>query len=118
MEALITDWTTELHDDPDHARSNVSQAARLWHESGVSEDTFRDLLYDARRRTKGAGNVEKLAEGGAGEMGLRNRMPYFFACLKKIIREDLQRQVQDRAPSTGKGKSSRNKVARAPNVYG
>jgi len=118
IEAMMTQWTQELNDDPEHARSNVSQAARLWHESGVSEDTFRDLLYEARRRTKQAGNVEKLADGQAGELGFRNRAPYFFACLKKIIREDLKRQVQDRAPANGKGKSSRTKATRAPNVYG
>jgi hypothetical protein len=118
IEVMLTDWTVELNDDPDHARSNVSQAARYWHESGVSEDTFRDLLYEARRRTKGAGNIEKLADGEAGKMGLRNRMPYFFECLKTIIRGDLKRQVQDRAPASGQGKSSRTKGARAPNVYG
>jgi len=116
IEALMTQWTDELHDDPDHARPNISQAARLWHESGVSEDTFRSLLYEARTRTKQAGNVEKLADGEAGEMGFRNRVPYFFACLKQLIKEDLKRQVNDRAPSTGKGKSSSRKVARTTDV--
>jgi hypothetical protein len=119
IEAMVTQWTEELNDDPEHARSNVTQAARLWHESGASEDTFRDLLYEARRRSKGAGNVEKLADGEAGKLGFRNRAPYFFACLKKIIREDLQRQVDDRAPRTGKGKSSSTKGDRTTNVgYG
>jgi hypothetical protein len=116
IEALLTQWTNELHDDPEHAQSNVSQAARLWAESGVSEDTFRDLLYDARRRTTQAGNVEKRASGEEGKLGFRNRAPYFFACLKRIIREDLKRQVEDRAPATGKGKSSSKKVARTTNL--
>jgi hypothetical protein len=98
---MLTQWTDELHDSSEHVRSNISQAARLWHESGVSEDTFRSLLYEARQRTKQAGNVEKMADGDEGKLGFRNRMPYFFACLKKVIREDLHRPVNDRSPSSG-----------------
>ena len=113
---MLTQWTDELHDSSEHARSNVSQAARLWHESGVSEDTFRSLLYEARQRTKQAGNVEKMADGEEGKLGFRNRMPYFFACLKTVLREDLQRPVNDLAPSNGQGKSPRTKRHRTTNL--
>ena len=119
IEAMLQQWTEELHDSSEHARSNISQAARLWHESGVTEDTFRSLLYEARQRTKQAGNVEKMADGGEGELGFRNRMPYFFACLKKLIRDDLKRQINDRAPGNGFGKSLNKKGKRTTNVgYG
>ena len=42
-------------------------------------------MLDARARTKARGNIQKRAVGAAGEWGLTNRMPYFFACLKGIL---------------------------------
>lgn len=58
--------------DTDHLASNLRQTARLWAQSGHSEQAFVQLMYEARSRTMQAGRV-------------RNRMPYFFACLRELL---------------------------------
>ena len=82
--ALVQLFSDELH-DTEHVPSNTGQAARLWKASGLPEDAFCQRMYEARSRAKQAGNIEKPANGEAGRYGLRNRMPYFFACLRDLL---------------------------------
>jgi hypothetical protein len=42
-------------------------------------------MYEARARTKKAPGIEKRADGEAGEWGMRNKMPYYFACLRDVL---------------------------------
>jgi len=82
--ALIDQFSDEFHDD-EHTKPNISQAARLWKTSGLSEDAFCSRLYEARARTKQAPGIDKPASGEAGKWGARNKMPYFFACLEDVL---------------------------------
>jgi hypothetical protein len=82
--ALIEQFSGEFHDE-DHVPSNISQAVRLWHASGQAETSFTTAMYEARARTKKAPGIEKRAGGEAGEWGMRNKMPYYFACLRDVL---------------------------------
>jgi hypothetical protein len=42
-------------------------------------------MFDARTRTKKRGDITKRADGQAGQAGLTNRAPYFFACLEELL---------------------------------
>ncbi len=94
IEQLMTDFSSELHDE-EHTRQNISQAARLWQESGREEAAFVQLLYEARSLTKQY-RVKKKATGEAGEYGLRNKMPYYFSVLKDQL--GLKEPRTDPAP--------------------
>ena len=85
IEWMVRDFSTEFHDE-DHIPSNTGQTARLYKESGLSEADFVSLMYQARSRAKQAGHIEKRAKRG-GEYGLKNRMPYFFACLRDLLEQ-------------------------------
>jgi hypothetical protein len=81
---FVEQLSSELHDD-EHTPSNVSQATRLWRRSGLSEADFVGRLLEARARAKARGDIQKRATGEAGDWGLTNRMPYFFACLRDLL---------------------------------
>jgi hypothetical protein len=81
--ALIEQFSGELHDE-EHVRQNLSQAARLWKESGLAEDAFCQRLFEARSITKRY-DIQKPAEGEAGKYGARNKMPYYFAVLRDLL---------------------------------
>jgi hypothetical protein len=82
--ALLEQFSDELH-DAEHLSSNLARATNLWQASGLGAEAFRALLFDARTRTKKRGGITKRAVGQAGEYGLTNRMPYFFACLEELL---------------------------------
>ncbi len=68
---LLHDFSREMG-DMDHVASNISQATRLYRESGLGLDAFFTILYEARVRTRKTG-------------GVQNRMSYFFAVLRDIV---------------------------------
>jgi len=74
------DLSRELHDD--NPRSSLGRAVRLWRESGQSESAFISALYDAKKVAARRGSIQKRATGEAGELGLRNKTPYFLAVLE------------------------------------
>jgi hypothetical protein len=79
------DWfSDELHDDPALLNSAVTRATNLWTNSGLSEEAFRMLLFNARTRAKQRGNIQKPAHGNPYQ---RNRIPYFFAVLESMLAE-------------------------------
>jgi hypothetical protein len=79
----ITRLSHELH-DPTHAEGNIGQAHNLFLFTGAEERRFQDRLSEAKRLTLKY-DIEKKAEGEAGEWGQRNKMPYFF----KVLRDQL-----------------------------
>lgn len=83
---LVEDFSRISLRDTDHAAANVQQAMRLWHESGLDEEAFIELLYQAREITMArSGAIRKRANGSAGDQGLKNRAPYFFEVLRELI---------------------------------
>jgi hypothetical protein len=78
--AVITDFSNELN-DPNHVIPNVSQALRLWQVSGLDEQAFAELLFEARRRTR-------LYQGKQGLGTIGNKMAYFFTVLRDLTRQD------------------------------
>ena len=75
-----------LFHDQDHQRSNRTRALRLWAESDLDEQTFADMMQEARLIAIKRGNIEKDATDGSGAFdGTKNRMPYFFAVLEDLI---------------------------------
>jgi hypothetical protein len=81
--AQIEQLSGELHDE-DHLSSNVGQACRLWQASGLDEAVFADRMLEARSITKQR-VIHKAASGELGELGLRNKMPYFFSVLRGLL---------------------------------
>jgi hypothetical protein len=87
LETLVRDITSEFHDSAKVA-PNLSFVGRLQHESGFPDQTMSQLILEARQYTKQRGNIEKPAEGEAGEMGLKNRFPYFAQTLVDLINKE------------------------------
>ena len=67
---VILDHSRELGDGP-HAPANVTQAHRLWHTCGLDENSFVEVLHEARRRVRSY-------QGKQGTGTIHNRMGYFF----------------------------------------
>jgi hypothetical protein len=84
--SVVSDFSNELN-DPAHVISNVTQALRLWQVSGVDEEQFTELLYEAKRITRSY-------QGKQGLNGMNNKMAYFF----KVVR-DLCSPNGERGPS-------------------
>lgn len=78
LRLFIQDFGREFRDRAP-VQSSLTRAVRLWESSELEWDDFQVLMYEARARTKRAGNV-------------RNRMAFWFATL-----EDLLRGGSDRA---------------------
>ena len=73
--SVVSDFSNELN-DPAHITSNVTQALRLWQSSGLDEQRFTELLYEAKRITRSY-------QGKQGLNGINNKMAYFF----KVVRD-------------------------------
>jgi hypothetical protein len=106
--AVMDDFSNEL-DDPDHKLSNATQALRLWQASGLSEQEFIQLVYEAKQLTR-------KYQGKNGLRGIENKMAYFFIVLRDLcglgVHADAQsntegspqeRQPAQPTPTTGPG---------------
>jgi phage replication O-like protein O len=80
---LTMDLSVQFHDQ-EHDRSNRGRALRLWERSGLSEDEFVALMYEARATALRAPNIEREARDGSPP-GTKNRMPYWFAVLEDMV---------------------------------
>jgi hypothetical protein len=78
---MLTDFSRDLG-DCDHIGSNISQAAKIYRNSGMTEQEFIETLYEARATAKKATQVKHI-----NSHGNPNRMPYFFKCLSGILRQ-------------------------------
>ena len=76
---VASDFSYELGDGS-HVLENASQTQRLWRASGLDEQGFVSLMYEAKSRTR-------TGQGTHGAAGLSNKMAYFFACLKSLLAE-------------------------------
>src|SRR2546421_9543820 len=74
---VITDFSQELG-DTNHIVSNVSQALRLWEESGLTEPDFVASLYEAKARTR-------KYQSRPHHDAMQNKMAYFFTVLRRSI---------------------------------
>ena len=80
---MMTDFSLQLLHDPEHVKSNITQAYNIWQASLLSEEEFIQALYEAKSVIlKWSGNIRKMANE---EDGLKNRAPYFFGVLRKTI---------------------------------
>jgi hypothetical protein len=89
----MSDLSRLFHDE-EHQRSNRTRALRLWAGSDLDEQTFLDMIQEARVIAMKRGNIEKEAadgRGGGPYVGTKNRMPYFFAVLEDIV--DMAREL-------------------------
>ncbi|MDQ5825106.1 MAG: replication protein [Chloroflexota bacterium] len=75
--AVLTDFSDELGDSS-HTVANVTQALRLWGQSGADESDFVEMLYEAKRRTR-------LYQGKQGAKGIQNKIAYFFTVLRDLV---------------------------------
>jgi hypothetical protein len=69
------------------AGATLTRAVNLYRRSGLSPEAFRDLLYDARRRTQqhtGAIRARPIDQG-AGGMPVKPKMAYFFGVLQNAL---------------------------------
>ena len=82
LEDLVDRYSDELHDSG-HAPQNRGQAARLWKASGRSETAFSQVMIEAKAETLRR-DIHKRATVG-GDLGLRNKMPYFFIVLRDLL---------------------------------
>jgi replication protein O len=74
---LMADFSREMGDTK-HLGSNITQAHRIFAESGLGLDAFFSILYEARIRTRKTN-------------GVGNRMAYFFTVLRDLA---LQGEAQ------------------------
>lgn len=84
----IEDWSIEFH-DKEHFIQNRTQAIRKWVESGLDEDQFVELMYEARRRAKKALVTKDATDATSTHDGVKNRIPYFFATLQDLVDNGL-----------------------------
>ena len=82
LEDVVSRYSQELHDD-EHIAQNLGQAGRLWKASGWSEASFGQALAEAKEITLRR-DIKKRATIG-GEIGARNKMPYYFKVLRDVL---------------------------------
>ena len=82
LEDVVSRYSQELHDD-EHIAQNLGQAGRLWKASGWSEASFGQALAEAKEITLRR-DIKKRATVG-GEIGARNKMPYYFKVLRDVL---------------------------------
>jgi hypothetical protein len=76
---VASDFSHELQDS-EHIVSNVTQALRLWQTSGLDEEAFVGLMYEAKTLTR------KYQTRPHWD-GLANKMAYYFT----VLRDQVQR---------------------------
>lgn len=91
---LIDDLSTQFHDDT-ALGSNRTRIMRIWARSELDDATFVDIMYESRRRTLRAANIQHQASNG--DVANPNRMPYFFTVLQDLIDRETE-GLRDGAP--------------------
>ena len=84
----IRDFSQLFHDH-EHERSNRTRAMRLWASSDLDDNTFVEMMYEARKVAQGKGNITRDATDGSPQ-GTKNRMPYFFTVLEGLLEETVE----------------------------
>jgi predicted transcriptional regulator len=79
IDTTIEQFTSLLGDDQANTAQNINRAAKLYRETGLTEEAYREALYaalDQAKRSCSANIQKKRADGRP------NRMPVFFAILQ------------------------------------
>jgi hypothetical protein len=74
---VTADFSLELG-DADHQTANCTQALRLWRDSGLDEQDFVALMYEAKTRLRAG-------QSRAGSRSINSKMAYFFTVLRKAV---------------------------------
>ncbi len=86
LAGFIEDLRRELNDQAP-AGATLTRAVNLYRRSGLSPEEFRDLMYDARRRTQqhtGSIRAQRIDKGVGGMPG-KPKMAYFFGVLQHAL---------------------------------
>jgi hypothetical protein len=75
----IEDFSRDLGDN-EHIGQNVSQANRIYRDSGIDPSSFIEAMRTARELAQKA-SIKK-----QNSQGRPNRMPYFFKCLARTVK--------------------------------
>lgn len=88
VERFIRDYALEFLDEAPLS-SSVARAAGLWERADVDQATFLGAMQEARRRTQRyTGVVLKKRPDGR-----KNKMPYFFATLERLLGEGVAGEI-------------------------
>jgi hypothetical protein len=91
--------TAEFHDGDAQLFSTIRQVFTIARLSGLDPNSFLACFESARARTLRNNQITRRAAGPAGELGLRNRMPYFLTVLLTLAtQEDHTREPDDDEP--------------------
>lgn len=82
---FIEELSHAYHDD-EHVPSNIAQARNLLAKARLDESVFITAVYQARSIT----NQSTVNKPAAGGNGARNKMPFFFACLRDVLGLDQE----------------------------
>jgi len=85
---VARELSTLFHDHA-HEQSNRTRALRLWADSGLDDDLFVDMMYESRRVAQARGNIARAATDGSIQ-GTKNRMPYFFSVLERLLHDTVE----------------------------
>jgi hypothetical protein len=86
IKITLEDFSRDLGDH-EHTASNIGQAYRLYEAHGGDPNTFMAVLDEAKAKARARTNIKKRnSQGGI------NRMPFFFACLRKSLQTDIARE--------------------------
>jgi hypothetical protein len=77
---VVLDYSRELGDAL-HVAANVTQAAHLWHDSGLGEEAFVVQLHEAYA-------LVRRYQGKQGPGCIENKMAYFFRTLRDLLASD------------------------------
>jgi hypothetical protein len=82
IDTTIEQFTSLLGDDQANTAININRAAKLYRETGLTEEAFRATLYEALDQAKRycSANIQKKRADGRP-----NRMPVFFAILRERL---------------------------------
>lgn len=79
IRAVLKYLSIELGDG-EHIASNIAQASKIYKQSDMSEEAFTTLLYDLEAVARNKRGIKRV-----NSQGWPNRMPFYFACLKKSV---------------------------------
>lgn len=81
VETLTGEFSRDF-DDQAHRAANVTQAVRLYRQSGLTEMQFTRRMYEARSITRDQVHRRRVTKGGPP---IHKAMPYFFRVLEDVL---------------------------------
>jgi hypothetical protein len=86
VDATLEEFTALLGDEPTNTAININRAAKLYRQTALPEEAFREKLYEAfdQARRYPSSAIQKKRQDGRP-----NRMPVFFAILQERLQEPM-----------------------------